>query len=450
MAASSASAAPAPSAAPEGEARVGARATVGVWLEKVREELYGSVLPFWLRHSPDREFGGYFNCLDRDGRPFDTRKHVWLQGREAWMMARLANEASEEHVRAMMDRFVPARDAASEVADKSALAVPDASRTALVAVSKLGVDFLRKNAIHRENGHVYFALTRDGTPALIQRKPFSATFMIMAVAEFARAARDDALREEALRLVDLVLEWVRTPGALGRPVLEGETFSDSDQPLGYHPFTHSELSEPGDPGSLITPGDLGSDHPFTRSILSELCDPGSLITPGDLGSVYPFALALSPTSSLSTQTQRNPLSLLNLCVPHAPASRRGPEPESTERADDPAEHLHGVVSGPEPRGPGALLPLPARVVRGGDPEARAAGAQDGAGEHWRGREPRPLQPRRPPLQPGPRDRGRLVPPRLRTRVRRRSAQGHRTRGHRVVLRNRLGPRKGRRRPPLLC
>ena len=50
-----------------------------------REELYGSVLPFWLNNSQDKEYGGYFTCLDRDGSVFDTDKFVWLQGREVWM-----------------------------------------------------------------------------------------------------------------------------------------------------------------------------------------------------------------------------------------------------------------------------------------------------------------------------------------------------------------------------
>ena len=45
------------------------------------DELYGRVLPFWLEKSQDKEFGGYFTCLNRDGSVFDTDKFVWLQGR---------------------------------------------------------------------------------------------------------------------------------------------------------------------------------------------------------------------------------------------------------------------------------------------------------------------------------------------------------------------------------
>ena len=46
-----------------------------------RNELLDNVLPFWLEHSQDLEFGGYFTCLDRQGGVFDTDKFIWLQGR---------------------------------------------------------------------------------------------------------------------------------------------------------------------------------------------------------------------------------------------------------------------------------------------------------------------------------------------------------------------------------
>ena len=48
-------------------------------------------LPFWLEHSQDKEYGGYFSCLDRDGSVYDTDKFIWLQGREVWMLAMLYN-----------------------------------------------------------------------------------------------------------------------------------------------------------------------------------------------------------------------------------------------------------------------------------------------------------------------------------------------------------------------
>ena len=50
-----------------------------------KEELMNNVLPFWLEYSQDKEYGGYFTCLKRNGEVFDTDKFVWLQGREVWL-----------------------------------------------------------------------------------------------------------------------------------------------------------------------------------------------------------------------------------------------------------------------------------------------------------------------------------------------------------------------------
>ena len=49
-----------------------------------KNELLENVLPFWLNHSQDLEFGGYYTCLNRNGDVFDTDKFIWLQGREVW------------------------------------------------------------------------------------------------------------------------------------------------------------------------------------------------------------------------------------------------------------------------------------------------------------------------------------------------------------------------------
>ena len=52
-------------------------------LEKqYRDELLQNVIPFWLEKSQDKEYGGYFTCLDREGNVFDTDKFIWLQARE--------------------------------------------------------------------------------------------------------------------------------------------------------------------------------------------------------------------------------------------------------------------------------------------------------------------------------------------------------------------------------
>ena len=44
-----------------------------------RQDLFHNVIPFWAKHSLDREHGGYFTCLDREGAILDDSKYMWLQ-----------------------------------------------------------------------------------------------------------------------------------------------------------------------------------------------------------------------------------------------------------------------------------------------------------------------------------------------------------------------------------
>lgn len=158
-------------------------------------ELYEGVLPFWLKHSLDREFGGYFNNLDRDGTVYDSRKQVWLQGRQVWMLSRIHN----------------------------ALHGPGGESEYLDA-ARLGADFLRKHARTGEDRlRVFFALRRDGSPHFLQRKMFSECFYIMAMAEYARATGDESARREAEELFPAVLRYAKDPSLLGRPVYPGGT-----------------------------------------------------------------------------------------------------------------------------------------------------------------------------------------------------------------------------------
>ena len=52
-------------------------------------ELTDNVIPFWEKNCIDREYGGYFNSLDRDGSIYDTEKFMWIQWRTVWMFSEL-------------------------------------------------------------------------------------------------------------------------------------------------------------------------------------------------------------------------------------------------------------------------------------------------------------------------------------------------------------------------
>ena len=145
-------------------------------------------MPFWMEHSLDREQGGYFNQLDRDGSVFGDDKHVWLQGRQVWMLSKLfLDRGDERHLEA----------------------------------ARLGAEFLARHAVG-EDGRAFFQLRRDGSPVKLQRKIFSECFLVMAYAEYARASGEQAYRTRALELFERVLDLVDDPSPLGRPVLAGQ------------------------------------------------------------------------------------------------------------------------------------------------------------------------------------------------------------------------------------
>ncbi len=130
-----------------------------------RNALLDDVIPFWQQHSLDRQFGGYFSCLNRDGSVYDTDKFVWLQGRQAWMFAVLYNELEP--------------------------------RPEWLETSRLGIEFLQAHG-HDETGNWYFALTREGKPLVQPYNIFSDCFAAMAFGAYARAARDKHAADVAL------------------------------------------------------------------------------------------------------------------------------------------------------------------------------------------------------------------------------------------------------------
>ena len=55
------------------------------WRDRYVADLTGDILPFWLEHGLDKENGGVYTCVDREGRLMDSTKSVWFQGRCAYV-----------------------------------------------------------------------------------------------------------------------------------------------------------------------------------------------------------------------------------------------------------------------------------------------------------------------------------------------------------------------------
>ena len=61
-----------------------------------RRVLTQDIIPFWYNHSVDRDNGGYYNYLDRDGSILSRDKSVWLQNRSLWFFSKIYNEVQPE------------------------------------------------------------------------------------------------------------------------------------------------------------------------------------------------------------------------------------------------------------------------------------------------------------------------------------------------------------------
>ena len=55
---------------------VAAKPDAGSYKRLYLDTLLHDVIPFWQKYSIDREAGGYFSCLDRDGRVFEQDKFM--------------------------------------------------------------------------------------------------------------------------------------------------------------------------------------------------------------------------------------------------------------------------------------------------------------------------------------------------------------------------------------
>ncbi|MFM2394087.1 MAG: hypothetical protein RLZZ546_2069, partial [Bacteroidota bacterium] len=121
-------------------------------------ELLNNVIPFWTKHSLDKECGGYYTCLNRDGSVFDTDKFLWLQGRQVWTFAMLYNQLEQKEE--------------------------------WLEIAKHGASFLKKYG-RAEDGTWYFSLTREGSPLIQPYNIFSDCFATQAFGQLYKACEEE-------------------------------------------------------------------------------------------------------------------------------------------------------------------------------------------------------------------------------------------------------------------
>lgn len=143
--------------------------------------LLDDTLPFWQKHAPDHECGGYLTLLGADGSPVSTDKPVWIQGRTAWFFAHMYNEVEPKQ----------------EWLD----------------LAHHGIQFIRSHCFDKD-GRMFYLVTRDGQPLRKRRYVYTETFGVIALAEYARATGNSQIENEARNLYHLLLHYRDTSGLL--------------------------------------------------------------------------------------------------------------------------------------------------------------------------------------------------------------------------------------------
>jgi N-acylglucosamine 2-epimerase len=143
-----------------------------------RDELLNSVIPFWMNHSRDHEFGGYFTCLNRRGEVYDTDKFMWLQGREVWLFSMLYNRVEKKQ----------------EWLD----------------MALHGASFMENHGMDA-GGNWYFSLDRKGQPLVQPYNIFSDCFAAMAFSELYKATGKEEHKQLALSTFNNILKRQDNP-----------------------------------------------------------------------------------------------------------------------------------------------------------------------------------------------------------------------------------------------
>ncbi len=151
------------------------------WGECYREDLVTNIMPFWMQHGVDREHGGVYTCVDRDGTLMDTTKSVWFQGRFAYICAYAYNHIEQ--------------------------------RAEWLDAAKSTIDFIEAHCFDTDR-HMFFEVTADGTPLRKRRYVFSESFAAIAMAEYSKATGDKTYADKAMQIFRDMRRMLTTPGLL--------------------------------------------------------------------------------------------------------------------------------------------------------------------------------------------------------------------------------------------
>jgi N-acylglucosamine 2-epimerase len=149
-------------------------------LEVYETELFEHVMPFWLEHAVDDEYGGLLTCLSDDSSVISTDKYMWSQLRALWVFSALYHklEPREQWLEVAWGIFR--------------------------FVEKFGRD---------ASGYWIFSTSRTGKPLKPAISIYTDGFAIYGLTEFARATGDERAIRLALETFEQAQARLARPGS---------------------------------------------------------------------------------------------------------------------------------------------------------------------------------------------------------------------------------------------
>ena len=136
--------------------------------ERVERELRGDILPFWLKHAVDKEFGGFRGQITNDLK-IDPKanKGLILNARILWTFSKAYRVYGYE---------------------------------SYLGTARRAYEYLRRYFWDPEFGGVYWMVDYLGKPAETKKRIYGQAFAVYALAEYASASGEEESRERAIAL----------------------------------------------------------------------------------------------------------------------------------------------------------------------------------------------------------------------------------------------------------
>ena len=155
----------------------------------MKKYLLENVIPFWMGDAIDKENGGIYTQITKDGKIYGKEKSGWFQGRALYIFSLTYNdvEKNEEYLK----------------------------------ISKNLFEFLKK--ITEKDGRLPFTVTENGKPIQKRRYYFSETFAAIGCAEYYLASGDKTAKQMAEMYFDVAYNFY-TGKTKSTPKFESENY----------------------------------------------------------------------------------------------------------------------------------------------------------------------------------------------------------------------------------